>query len=79
LIAAPAGIRHGVIANYATAENLTKVLEGTSDQIDLAIKDIHQFLSSLACMGMDHRLALDFLLAKQEGYVPLPILPVAHT
>jgi hypothetical protein len=47
-------------------KNLTKVVEDTSDQVGLAIKDMqgscHPFL-----YGMDHRLALDFLLAKKEG------------
>jgi hypothetical protein len=44
-----------------------KVVEGTSDQVGLAIKDIQRSLLSLACMLMDHRLALDFLLAKHGG------------
>jgi hypothetical protein len=56
-----------VIANHVTAKNLTKVIEDTSDQVGLAIKDMQRSLSSLACMVMDHRLALDFLLAKQGG------------
>jgi hypothetical protein len=43
------------------------VVEDTSDQGDLAIKDIQRSLSSLACVVMDHRLALDFLLTKQGG------------
>jgi hypothetical protein len=67
LVAALAGISYGVIANYVTAKNLTKVVEDTSDQVGLAIKDMQRSLSSLACMVMDHSLALDFLLAKQEG------------
>jgi hypothetical protein len=67
-----------VIANHVTAKNLTKVVEDTSDQVGLDIKDMQRSLSSLACMVMDHRLALDFLLTKQGGYVPSPILPVAH-
>jgi hypothetical protein len=46
---------------------LTKVVEGTSDQVGITIKDMQGSLSSLACMVMDHCLALDFLLAKQEG------------
>jgi hypothetical protein len=54
-----------VIANHVTAKNLTKVVEDTSDQVGLAIKDMQRSLSSLACMVMDHHLALDFLLAKQ--------------
>jgi hypothetical protein len=55
------------------------VVEDTSDQVGLAIKDIQRSLSSLAYMVTDHRLALDFLLAKQGGgYVSLPIPPVAH-
>jgi hypothetical protein len=54
-----------VIANHVTAKNLTKVIEDTSDQVGLAIKDIQRSLSSLACM--DHCLTLDFLLAKQGG------------
>jgi hypothetical protein len=56
-----------VIANQVTAKNLTKVVEGTSDQVGFAIKDIQRSLSSLACMVMDHHLTLDFLLAKQRG------------
>jgi hypothetical protein len=43
------------------------VVEDTSDQAGLAIKDTQKPLSSLACMVTDHRLALDFLLAKQAG------------
>jgi hypothetical protein len=39
LIAALVGISYGVIANYVTAKNLTKVVEGISDQVGLAIKD----------------------------------------
>jgi hypothetical protein len=58
-----------MIAKHVTAKNLTKVVEDTSDQVDLAIKDMQRFLSSLACMVMDHRLALDFLLAKKGGGV----------
>jgi hypothetical protein len=56
-----------VIANHVTAKNLTKVVEDTSDKVGLAIKDMQRSLSSLACMVMDHCLALDFLLAKQGG------------
>jgi hypothetical protein len=67
LIAALAEISYGVIANHVTAKNLTKVVGGTSDQVHLAIKDMQRSLSSLACMVMDHHLALDFLLAKQGG------------
>jgi hypothetical protein len=67
LIAALAGISYGVIANHVTAKNLTKVIEDTSDQVGLAIKDTQRSLLSLACMVMNHRLALDFLLAKQGG------------
>jgi hypothetical protein len=70
LIAALAGISYGVIANHATAKNLTKVVEGTSDQVGLIIKDIQRSLSSLASMVMYHYLAffldfLDFLFSKQ--------------
>jgi hypothetical protein len=65
LIAALAEISYGVIANHVTAKNLTEVLKDTSDQVDLAIKDIQRSLLSLACMVMDHCLALDFLLVKQ--------------
>jgi hypothetical protein len=61
LVAALAGISYGVIANYVTAKNLTKVVEDTSDQVGLAIKDRQRSLSSLACMVRDHCLALDFL------------------
>jgi hypothetical protein len=53
--------RYGVIANHATAKNLTKVVEGTSDQVGLAVKDMQRSLSFLACMVMGHGLALDFL------------------
>jgi hypothetical protein len=67
LIAALAGISHGVIANHVTAKHLTKVVEDTSDKVGLAIKDMQRSLSSLACMVMDHHLALDFLLAKKGG------------
>jgi hypothetical protein len=48
-------------------KNLNKVIENTSDQVGLAIKDMQRSLSSLACMVTDHHLALDFLLAKQGG------------
>jgi hypothetical protein len=67
LNAALAGISCGVIANHVTAKNLTKVVEDTSEQVGLAIKDMQRSLLSLACVVMDHRLALDFLLAKQGG------------
>jgi hypothetical protein len=66
LIAALAGIRYGVVANV-TAKNLIKVIEGTSDQVGLAVKDIQRSLLPLAFMVMDHCLGLDFLLAKQGG------------
>jgi hypothetical protein len=56
-----------VIPNHVTAKNLTKVVEGTSDQVGLAIKDIQRSLSSLACIVMDHYLILDFLFGKQGG------------
>jgi hypothetical protein len=56
-----------VTVNHVTAKNLTKVVKDTSDQVGLAIKDMQRSLSSLACMVMDHCLALDFLLAKQGG------------
>jgi hypothetical protein len=52
---------------HVTAKNLTKVVEDTSDQVGLAIKDMQRSLSSLVSMVMDHHLALDFLLAKQGG------------
>jgi hypothetical protein len=69
LVAALAGITYEVIANHVIAKkkNLTKVVEDTSDQVGLAIKDMQSSVSSLACMVMDHSLALDFLLAKQVG------------
>jgi hypothetical protein len=66
------------IANHVTAKNLTKVIEDTSDQVGLAIKDIQRSLSSLACMVMDHCLTLDFLLAKQGGVCAIEMPPVAH-
>jgi hypothetical protein len=78
LVAALAGISYGVIANHVNAKNLTKVVQDTSDQVGLAINDMHRSLSSLAFMVMGHHLALDFLLAKQGGYVLSQILPVAH-
>jgi hypothetical protein len=71
LIVALAGISYGVITNHVTAKNLTKIVEGTLDQIGLAIKDMQRSLSSLACMVMDHSLALDFILAKQGGVCPI--------
>jgi hypothetical protein len=37
LVTALAGISYGVIANHVTAKNLTKMVEGTSDQVGLAI------------------------------------------
>jgi hypothetical protein len=40
LIAALAGIIYVVIANHVTAKNLTNVVEGTSDQVGFAIKDM---------------------------------------
>jgi hypothetical protein len=64
LVAALAGISYVVIANHVTAKNLTTVVEDNSDQVGLAIKDMQRSLSSLVCMVVDHRLALDFLLAK---------------
>jgi hypothetical protein len=67
LIAALAGISYGVISNHVTAKSLTKVVEDTSDQVGLAIKGMQRSLLSLACIVMDHCLALDFLLAKQGG------------
>jgi hypothetical protein len=78
LIAALAAISYMVIANHVTAKNLTKVVEDTSDQVGLAIKDMQRSLLSLAFMVMDHCLILHFLLAEQGGYVPSPILPVVH-
>jgi hypothetical protein len=50
LVAALAGFSCGVIANHVTAKNLTKVVEDTSDQVGLVIKDIQRSLSSLACI-----------------------------
>jgi hypothetical protein len=58
-----------VIANHVTTKNLTKVVEDTSDQVGLAIKDMQRSFLSLACMVMDQGLALDFLWAKQGGGV----------
>jgi hypothetical protein len=43
------------------------VVEDTSGQVGLAIKDMQRSSSSLACMVMDYHLALDFLLVKPEG------------
>jgi hypothetical protein len=62
LIAALAGISYGVIANHVTAKKLTKVVEGTSDQVGLASKDMQRSLLSLTCIVMNHHLSLDFLL-----------------
>jgi hypothetical protein len=62
-----AGIRYGVVSSYVTTKNLTKVVKTTSDKIGLIFKDIQKSLSSLVKIGMDHCLALDFLLAKQGG------------
>jgi hypothetical protein len=78
LIAALAGINYGVIGNHVTAKYLTKIVEATSEEVGLAIKDMQRFLSSFACIVMNHCLALGFLLAKQGGNVPSPIPPVAH-
>jgi hypothetical protein len=55
------------MANHVTTKNLTKVVEDTSDQVGLAIKDTQRSMSSLTCVVMDRHLALDFLLAKQGG------------
>jgi hypothetical protein len=52
LIAALAGIRYGVITNHVTAKNLTKVVEGTSDQVGLAINVMQRSLSALACQPL---------------------------
>jgi hypothetical protein len=65
-----------VIANHVTTKNL---VVGTSDQVGLAIKDMQRSLLSLAYMVMDHRLALDFLLAKQGGVCAIANTSVAHT
>jgi hypothetical protein len=59
------GISYGVITIHVTAKNLCKVVEDTSDQVGLAIKDLQRSLLSLACVIMDHCLGLDFLLAKK--------------
>jgi hypothetical protein len=67
MIAALRGISYGVIANHVIAKYLTKVVEGTSDQVGLAIKDIQRSLTSFASVVMNHCLALSFLLAKQGG------------
>jgi hypothetical protein len=60
LIAALAGISNGAIANHVTTKKLTKVVEDTSAQVGLAVKDMQRSLSSLACMVMDHHLDLSF-------------------
>jgi hypothetical protein len=57
LIAAFAEISCGVIANHVTAKNLIKIVEDTSDQVGLAIKNMQRSLLSLACMVMDHCLS----------------------
>jgi hypothetical protein len=67
LVTALARISYGVIANLVTAKNLTKVVEDTSDQVGLAVKDMQRSLLSLACFVMDHHRALDILLVKQGG------------
>jgi ribonuclease HI len=53
LVAALARINYGLIANHVTTKNLTKVVEGTSDQVGLAIKDMQRSLLSFACMVMN--------------------------
>jgi ABC-type phosphate transport system permease subunit len=78
LVAALPGISYGVIANHVIAKNLTKVVEDTSDQVSLAIKDMQRSLSSLACMVTDHCLALYFLLAKQVGVCAIANTSVTH-
>jgi hypothetical protein len=78
LISALVGINYGVISNYETIKNLTKMVEETSDKFGLNFKDMKRSLSSVAEMAMDHHLALDFLLAKNGGRdVQLLTLPVA--
>jgi hypothetical protein len=47
LVTALAGISYGVIANHITAKNLIKVVEDTSDQVGLAIKNMQRSLLSL--------------------------------
>jgi hypothetical protein len=44
LIAAQAGISYGVAANHVTEKNLTKVVEGTSDHVSIAIKGMQKLL-----------------------------------
>jgi hypothetical protein len=74
LIAVVAGISYGMIAYQITAKYLTKVVKGTSDQVELALKDMQRYLFSLASIVTDHQLALDFLLAEQGG-----VCAIAHT
>jgi hypothetical protein len=64
LVAALAGISYGVIANHVIAKNLTKVVEDTSDQVGLAIKDMQR---SLLYLAWYHHLALDFLWPNKGG------------
>jgi hypothetical protein len=79
LVAALAGMSYGVIANHITAKNLTKVVKDTSDQVGLAIKDMQRSLLSLACMVMDHRLALDFFWLNKGAMCHFQYLFAAHT
>jgi hypothetical protein len=74
----PSWNKYRVVANHVTAKNLTRVVEGTSDKVNFAIKDMQRCLSFLACMVTDHCVALDFLLARQGGVCAIAILPVAH-
>jgi hypothetical protein len=64
-VAAFAGISYRVIANHVTPKNPNQSGRGHLSQVGIAIKYIQRSLLSLACMVMDHHLALDFLLAKQ--------------
>jgi hypothetical protein len=61
----PSLVSYGAVVNHVTAKTLNKVVEGTSDQISLAIKDMQNSMSSLVCMVMDYCLSLDFLLVKK--------------
>jgi hypothetical protein len=53
LIAALAGTTYGVVSNYETTKNLTKMVEETSDKISISFKDMQRSLSSLAETVMD--------------------------
>jgi hypothetical protein len=50
-----------------TTANLTKVMGNIAVETGLNFKDLERSLNSLAEMVLDHRLALDYMLAQQGG------------